>query len=197
MELLDCRGKACPIPVVETKAKLTAMKGGEMLEVWVDGEVQIQNILRMLDNNDATGQSSEAPEGGFKLKIMRPAVFPRPAESCGAPVGKACVVISADHMGEGDEKLGHILIKSFFFALRQSLSEVETIVAYNGGVKLFCEGSEVLEDLQAIKDGGVEIQVCGTCLDFYGLKEQLKVGTVSNMYSIVEAQTKAGKILRP
>lgn len=44
---------------------------------------------------------------------------------------------------------------------------------------------------------GVDIRTCGTCLNFYGLTEQLEVGTVTNMYDIVETLAKAGKVIKP
>ena len=73
----------------------------------------------------------------------------------------------------------------------------KTMLFYNGGAKLTTEGSESLEDLKSLEAQGVEIMTCGTCLDYYGLKEKLKVGTVTNMYSIVETMNQAGRIIRP
>ena len=100
-------------------------------------------------------------------------------------------------MGEGKEDLGKVLIKGFIFALTQLEELPKTILFYNGGAKITAEGSESLEDLKTLEAQGVEIMTCGTCLDYYGLKEKLKVGTVTNMYSIVETMNNADKILRP
>ena len=107
------------------------------------------------------------------------------------------VVIAADHMGEGKEDLGKVLIKGFIFALTQLEELPKTILFYNGGAKITAEGSESLEDLKTLEAQGVEIMTCGTCLDYYGLKEKLQVGTVTNMYSIVETMNNADKIIRP
>ena len=106
-------------------------------------------------------------------------------------------MIAADHMGEGKEDLGKVLIKGFIFALTQLEELPKTILFYNGGAKITTEGSESLEDLKTLEAQGVEIMTCGTCLDYYGLKEKLQVGTVTNMYSIVETMNNADKILRP
>lgn len=107
------------------------------------------------------------------------------------------VVISADHMGEGDETLGKILLKGFLFALTQQETLPKTVLFYNGGASVTCEGSASLEDLQKLHELGVEILTCGTCLNHYGLAEKLRVGEVTNMYVIVEKQMQATKVIRP
>ena len=107
------------------------------------------------------------------------------------------VVISADHMGEGDEALGKILLKGFLFALTQQETLPRTVLFYNGGAFVTCEGSASLEDLQKLQELGVEILTCGTCLNHYGLTEKLRVGEVTNMYVIVEKQMQATKVIRP
>lgn len=107
------------------------------------------------------------------------------------------VVISSDRMGEGNDELGAVLIKGFIFAVSQLDELPKAVLFYNGGAKLTSEGSDSLEDLKSMEAQGVEIMTCGTCLDYYGLKEKLKVGTVTNMYSIVETMNQAGKIIRP
>ena len=110
---------------------------------------------------------------------------------------KTVVVISADHMGEGDDELGRILLKGFLFALTQQETLPDTLLFYNGGAFVTCEGSASLEDLQKLQAQGVEILTCGTCLNHYGLTEQLRVGEVTNMYVIVEKQMQATQVLRP
>ena len=85
-------------------------------------------------------------------------------------------MISSEAMGQGDDRLGKILMKSFLFALTQQDILPETVLLYNGGAFLSCEGSESLEDLKKLEELGVEILTCGTCLDFYGLKEKTGCG---------------------
>ncbi|WP_279086565.1 sulfurtransferase-like selenium metabolism protein YedF, partial [Bilophila wadsworthia] len=106
-------------------------------------------------------------------------------------------VLSANTMGNGEEQLGKILMKSFIFALTKQDHLPETILCYNSGAYLTCEGSDSLEDLKSLEAEGVKILTCGTCLDFYGLKEKLAVGGVTNMYEIVEIMENAGTIVRP
>ena len=89
-------------------------------------------------------------------------------------------------MGEGDDALGKILMKSYMYALSESSEIPEELVFLNGGVKLVTEGTEVLDSIKELERKGTKIISCGTCLDFYGLKDKLLTGEVSNMYTIVE-----------
>ena len=91
----------------------------------------------------------------------------------------------------------HILMKSFLFAVTQLDELPDKMVFYNSGARLTAEGSPALEDLKNLAEQGVEIMNCGTCLDFYGIKEKLAVGTVTNMYSIVETMQQADRVIRP
>ena len=107
------------------------------------------------------------------------------------------VVLSADMMGTGDDALGKTLMKSFVFALTKQDVLPETVLCYNRGAYLSCKGSESFEDLKALEAEGVSIMTCGTCLDYYGLKDELGVGSVTNMYEIVEVMEKAVTVIRP
>lgn len=107
------------------------------------------------------------------------------------------VVIASDQMGEGAEELGKTLLKAFVFSLTQQDKLPKTILFYNGGAHLTCEGSPMLEDLRALEAEGVEILTCGTCLNFYGLTEKLAVGGVTNMYVIAEKMLGAGNVVKP
>jgi selenium metabolism protein YedF len=100
-------------------------------------------------------------------------------------------------MGVGNDDLGKVLIKGFIFAITQLDTLPKTMLFYNGGATLTSEGSDSLEDLKSLEAQGVEIMTCGTCLDYYGLKEKLEVGSVTNMYTIVEKMAGAGRIIRP
>ena len=120
------------------------------------------------------------------------------ADQCLIPAKKKTVVaVTADHMGEGNEELGKVLIKGFLFAQTQLETLPDTILFYNGGAKLTCEGSESLEDLKDLAARGVEILTCGTCLNFYGITEKLQVGSVTNMYDIVERMSSADRVIKP
>ena len=97
-------------------------------------------------------------------------------------------------MGRGEPELGQILVRGFFHTLGEIEPLPGTIIFFNSGVKLVAEGSPVLEDLAAMHDQGVEILACGTCLDYFGLKDRIAVGEVSNMYTIAETMLGAGRV---
>lgn len=107
------------------------------------------------------------------------------------------VVLSSDQMGQGDETLGRLLMKGFVYALTKQDKLPGTVLLYNGGARLSCQGSDSLEDLKELQAQGVEILTCGTCLNHYGLGEKLAVGAVTNMYEIAERMSGAGKLVRP
>ena len=107
------------------------------------------------------------------------------------------VVVSSDRMGSGNDELGKVLIKGFIYAVTQLDKLPKTMLFYNGGATLTCEGSDSLEDLKSLEAQGVNIMTCGTCLDYYGIKEKLAVGSVTNMYVIAETMAGADKIIRP
>ena len=105
------------------------------------------------------------------------------------------IFVSSSELGRGSAELGEILIKSFMYTLVESDTPPQTMVFVNSGVKLTTENSPVLEHLITLNQRGVEILSCGTCLDYYKLKEKLCVGQVSNMYTIYEKLSKAAKVI--
>ena len=107
------------------------------------------------------------------------------------------LVLASDEMGQGDAVLGRLLMKGFVYAVTQQDKLPETVLLFNGGAKLSCQGSDSLEDLKELEAQGVEILTCGTCLNHYGIAKKLSVGNVTNMYEIVEKMTGAKKIVRP
>lgn len=192
---VDARGDACPIPVVKAKQALATIEEG-VVEVLVDNETAVKNLEALAASLKMGAESAQRADNEFVVAITKDensVVEEAPVVGGGAKV----VVISADVMGGGDDALGATLLKGFIFALTQQDVLPDTVLMYNGGVKMACEGSPALDDLKALAEAGVEIFSCGTCLKNYGLEEQLAVGEVTNMYVIVEKQIKAGTILRP
>ena len=107
------------------------------------------------------------------------------------------VVISGDTMGSGDEKLGKKLMKAFIYALTSQDVLPDKVICYNRGAFLTTEDPDTVRDLQKLEKEGTVIMTCGTCLDYYGLKEKLQVGIISNMYDIVEALMNASSVIKP
>ena len=69
------------------------------------------------------------------------------------------------------------------------------ILFYTDGVKLACEGSPVVNELKAMQDRGVELILCSTCLDYFGLRARVQVGIVGGMPDIIEALNAAEKVI--
>lgn len=202
MITVNAMGDQCPIPVIKTKKAMQALTGPETIEVLVDNEIAVQNVTKMASSNGGTVTSEKLGDKEYKVTIsMQGAIAAEETaaqETCIPDArGNLIVVMASDRMGEGNDELGKVLAKSFIFAVTQLEELPKTMLFYNGGATLTCEGSECLEDLKSLEAQGVEIQTCGTCLDYYGLKEKLAVGSVTNMYSIVETMAGAAKILRP
>ena len=201
--VIDARGQQCPIPVVKATKALADMARPGVLEVHADNETAVQNLLRMAAGRGFAAKSEKLAEDHFAVTVQvdgadAPAPEPeQPAACLGDLRGSAVVAVGTSFMGSGDDKLGAILMKGFLYALSQQQELPRTILFYNGGARLTTEGSASLEDLKNMEAQGVEILTCGTCLDFYGLKDKLRVGGVTNMYAIVEKLTAAPKVIRP
>ena len=201
-KIIDCKGMACPLPVVNAKKAAEAMNRGDVLTVLVDNEIAVQNLSRFAEHK---GFSVSADKRGEKEYAVIMSISGDAVESKEEEV--ACVmdsrrkgmlvVLSGNVMGTGDAKLGTSLMKAFVFALTKQDQLPDTILCYNTGAYLTCEGADTLEDLKLLESEGVTILTCGTCLDFYGLKEKLAVGGVTNMYDIVERMESAAQIIKP
>lgn len=204
MVQVNAMGDACPIPVVKTKNAIRDLAGAGVVETLVDNEIAVQNLTKMANQKGYGVKSEKLGENQYKvtMTIGEGAQAPEEgeAEVCLVEPGqkkKIVVAIASSKMGEGNEELGKTLMKGFIYALGQQEILPETILFYNGGAALSCEGSPALEDLKSLEAQGVEILTCGTCLDFYNLKEKLQVGDVTNMYVIVEKMMEAHQIVKP
>lgn len=194
---LDAVGKACPMPVVMAKKELDGGCGD--LTVAVDNETAVQNLTRLAAGRGLQAVS-EIRDGVFHVHITgtgaAPAAETPPACGCGPWENGYAVFIGKDRMGEGEGELGYNLLKMALYTLAQSDSIPAAVLFMNSGVKLPAGDEEqVLDSLRTLLDKGTEVLVCGTCLNFYGLTEQLKVGTVSNMYDILGRMQTAGKVI--
>lgn len=191
MVKVDAIGQVCPVPIIMTKNALKDIEEGQV-EVSVDNRISLENLQKM---SKEMGYDYTVEESGdiFKIVInkMRESVELRESEE------NTVVVIDSLHMGKGDVELGRILMKGFIYTLSEMEELPKTILFYNEGVKHAIEGAESLQDLKSLEERGVEILSCGTCLNFYGITEKLRVGSVTNMYTILERQMKATRVIKP
>lgn len=207
-KIVDARGLACPLPVVNAKKAAGEFQEDGLLTVLVDNEIAVQNLQKFAAQKglQAAGEKKGEKEYEVTIQVAVNAAVPKVQEepgkeeiSCSPDSRKKglVAVLSGNVMGIGDEKLGKALMKAFVFALTKQDVLPETVLCYNSGAYLTCEGSDSLEDFKALEAEGVNIMTCGTCLDFYRMKEKLAVGTVTNMYDIVETMENAESVIRP
>lgn len=222
---VDAMGDTCPIPVVKAKKQLDHIATGTIVEVHVDNEVAVQNLIKLTKSQNCACKSEKEGDRHFVVSMWLQehegneeelsGKLPQPEAGkpeAGNPEANdesqailchpdarshQIVVIASGTMGVGNDSLGAVLMKGFFYALSQMDTLPEKILFYNGGVKWTTDDSEVLDDLKSMEAQGVEILSCGTCLDYYRCTDKLRVGQVTNMYTIAEAMMQADKIIRP
>lgn len=194
-QIIDAKGKACPTPVIMAKKAISA--GESSFTVLVDNTTAVENLKRLAANQGFDAAAAEA-EGVFSVAFTRTgcAACEEAVNSpLPAPGGDWAVFVGRDIIGDGDRELGTNLMRMFFYTLAQGEDKPGAVLFMNAGVKLPTLDEQVVEHLKALSAVGVEILVCGTCLNFYGLTDRLQVGTVSNMYDIVTRMQKAGKVI--
>jgi selenium metabolism protein YedF len=196
MPVVDCRGLACPQPVITTRQALDQLKEGELLVI-VDNASSCNNVERFVRSQ---GCSVDIKESGPDFYIHIHKATGKGEKEKTQPDEKAkkvVVYINSHLLGEGDEALGSFLMKAFLKTLLDLDTLPSRLILVNSGVQLATEDSKVLETLQVLSEKGVEIVCCGTCIDFYELKGKMRVGVISNMYDIIQSMLEADRVIRP
>lgn len=197
---VDTRGMNCPLPVIHTKKALEAIETGKITTI-VDNDVAKENVLKLAKSMDLKVDIKEA-QGNYYIDIFKNQVTDLVGlESldiqCNINNKKDLVIlISTDILGEGSEELGRLLMKSYLYALTEVKPYPKSVIFLNAGVKLAIEGSEAVEHIRTLESYGVEILSCGTCLDYFKIKDKLTVGGISNMYTIVEKLNNASNTIK-
>ncbi len=204
---IDAKGKACPMPVIMAKKEADA--GSQDFTLLVDNRTAVENLTRFGKSNGFDIAVMEQGENDFSIRFLKSAEAEASAEAvidaglcedtAAAPGsdrnGTWAVFAGREGIGDGDLELGTSLMKMFFFTLAQG-DEIPTYVLFmNGGVKVPVGDNQAIEHLEALRERGTEILVCGTCLNFYNLADDLKVGVVSNMYDIAGAMQAVDKVI--
>ena len=200
MDIINVTGKPCPIPVIEAKKALRKAAAGEQVRVLVDNDISRQNLEKMAVGMGLPCSHEKQSDGNILVTITAAGALPLAAGAATGTGGTGssgglAVAIGQNTMGAGSDELGAILIKAFIFSLTELDTPPETLLFFNSGVKLTTEGSNVIADLKTLESKGTIISSCGTCLDFYKLKEKLAVGNVTNMYAIASAMAEAGRLI--
>lgn len=194
--IVDCRGLACPRPVLETRSALQNA-GQSTVEIIVDNAVARENVSMFL-NNAGEKYTCEEKDGLYYITVTRNSqpTAPTPQEKSAAAGGDGpAYLITTSMLGQGAPDLGQTLMKSLLVTLAESDPAPRALLFLNSGVFLTCQGSPVLEQLEKIQQKGTTIVSCGTCLDYYKLREKLTVGQVGNMLLINQLLTAAGQAI--
>lgn len=194
-KFIDAKGKNCPMPVIMAKKEIDA--GVKFFEIEVDNKIAVEN-LKKLANSQGFTTSVEEDNSNFKVN------FSNDCEECEEvlakvegkkPLGNWTIFVNKEIIGTGDDELGKSLMKMFIYTISEGDDLPKSILFMNGGVKVPTLNNQAIEHLKVLQDKGVELLVCGACLNFYGLEEKLEVGRVSNMYDITNVMKDASKVI--
>ncbi len=190
MEFLDLRGKSCPVPVIETKNLLEGKRVVE-IEILLDNSISSENVRRFLGSR---GYSTTVAQEGDIYRVE--GVLEEGIAVTASSTKRSLVFVDGETMGRGSEELGRVLMKSFLNTLKELETRPWRLIFINSGVKLVAADSEYIGILKEIDGLGVEIMSCGTCLDFFHLKEKIGVGRISNMFEILSSFNEATNVIR-
>ena len=198
---VDARGLPCPQPVIKTKEAFEQAKGSPLLIIVSTAESR-DNVMRFLAYSGAEiDRIDEKAEefyiytkeiSGTRKAELKPEDYLCTTQQTG--IGTT-IFINKDRIGHGSEELGNNLIKAFIATIKELSVQPKSICFMNSGVKLTIKGADTLPYLKELEEKGIELLVCGTCLNYFNIKEQLAVGKISNMYDISETMLNSVKVI--
>lgn len=193
MKEYDLKGIACPGPVIKTREALNSIESGE-IKIVVDNEASMNNVKRFSESQGYDVSVIEK-QSAFEIVIKKTAAENRSLLK--EKVYNIVAYINSDVIGTGSEELGKILMRAFLKTIPDISPMITTIILINKGVTLIAEGSDLLDTLESLECNGIEILACGTCLDYYRLMNQIKVGKVSNMFEILTKLANSDRVVTP
>ncbi len=200
MKIIDTKGLVCPQPLILTKKALKEVEVNEQFMILLDNETSVQNINRFLKENNAQSEIAKEDEI-YKIIVTKlPENIPEPASddlktTTGIKVGTHVYVFKK--AGVAEDELGEMLTLGFLDTIKEVEPLPDKMIFYHEGVKMVLEDSPVLEKLKDLEKMGVEILICGDCVNFYNVKDKVRVGTISNAYDILKAFTDAEHLIYP
>jgi selenium metabolism protein YedF len=212
MKQIDCRGLACPQPVLRAKDALE--QGEKSFAVLVDNEASRDNILRFGHSRNCQVEAVTLEDGCFLLNFSAgpgrgekesPGAgdsFDETDYQCAIPEKQATgcnlvYAIGSDTMGRGSDELGWALLQTYISTIKEISPPPRRILFYNGGVRLVATPGKALEALRDLEKNGVQILSCGTCLDFFKLGKNPLVGKSTNMFELMDSLVSADKVVSP
>ncbi len=197
MKKIDCKGMSCPQPVLATK-DLIEEHPDEIVEVLVDNKASKENVTRFLKSQGWTVKVKERGENVFSITGAPPTceISHEETKDTDEIHQKILIFIPTDVFGYGNDELGRALMKNFIATLKEMGEDLWRIVLVNAGVKLSIKDSPVIQELTTLENSGVDILVCGTCLEYFNLMDEKIVGQTTNMLDIVTSMQLASKVIR-
>ena len=201
MKIVNAEGQLCPIPLIMTKKALGEIQENESLKILIDNESSKINVIHYLEDNGMFAQCNKNGDK-FEILVSKKGIAYEDVkldDYCKIPdkLGNYVISFQKNGMGEGTEELSEILLKAFINSLPDANLLPNTLIFLNAGIKLVVKNSPVIKSLKKLEKIGVEMLVCGTCLEYFNETNNLAVGRVSNMYDIMEKFTNASKIIYP
>ena len=199
---VDARGEVCPKPLILTRKQLKETSMGESFVVLIDNDTSKENVERFLSDNRIEFQTSRT-ENAYSILVSRTQAdlsHPEAEDYCqpaAAPRASHAYCFTSDQMGTGPADLGRILIQACINTIKEVEPPPAALVFYNSGVTLTTDDSPVLTALQDLEKSGIAILVCGTCANYFQIKDRIRVGIISNMYAILETLSRSGHVLYP
>jgi len=194
MKIIDVLGKPCPIPVIQAKKALAEHDITGVI-VKVDNIVSVENLTKMAKGLGFDINFAQTAKDSFEVTITKSENTGHiPPQDAAAPSGLV-VAIGSDAMGNGAEELGKILIKGFVYSLTELPTPPECVLFYNSGARLTANDANTIDDLKKLESKGTQILTCGTCINYYELPSKPSVGSIANMYEIVDQMTHAANII--
>jgi len=190
-KIIDATNLPCPRPLIMTKKGLAEKMPDERLVILINNETSKENVERFLRDNGIGVEITQTDElyTVYATGALR--------QSGRTQSASACICLTSNVMGRGDDDLGRLLMQGFVNTIGEAKPLPATLICYNSGIKLALDDSPVLASLKALEARGVDIIVCGTCADFFTVKDRISAGRISNMYEIIEKLSAASKVIYP
>ncbi|EGY80220.1 sulfurtransferase-like selenium metabolism protein YedF [Peptoniphilus indolicus] len=188
MKEINAMGHACPRPVIMTKKAIVEENLEEVL-VKVDNEIATENLSKMAEQLGFSAEVNKISNAEYEV-VMNKKEGVCSIMEIQPETDEFIVVFSSNELGGGEESFSKTLLNGFVYALTEQDRVPKYVVCYNKGVEITTINEKTVEDLKVLEQKGTEILSCGLCLENYGLKEKLKIGTATNMYRICELQLK-------
>lgn len=202
-EIIDCRGQLCPQPLIMAKQAINDSNIRDGFILLIDNETSKENVERFLADNNMIFETKKEDDcfkiavskTGEKVHIGAEEYCPTVAKK--APDQNRVIVIKNNKMGMGEDELGSILIQGFINTIKAVSPLPHKIIFYNNGVKLTLKDSPVIESLKELEKLGIKLLVCGTCADYFRIKDKIGCGSISNMYDILDSLTQSSLVITP